>query len=154
MAKLTKAKLKKILQEQSKEQLIDTMMTLFANKDIAEQINLIYNKDYETEYLEQAKKKIYKSFFPTRTSINTKISAPKKIVTDFCKLSNNYYNIADLQLYYVETVLEILDLECITDSLLNTFVDMLWESVISMNHLDRQQYFKFFLASTIADTNS
>jgi hypothetical protein len=103
MAKLYLADLKKYLRNKSKEQLVDDIVALFKSFQIVQEYYAPkLNPANDRDILEKYRKIIKDQFYPERGFPKLKYSVARKAITDYQKLSDNHYHIADLMLSYVE----------------------------------------------------
>lgn len=105
---LSVTELKKVLKQQTKEELISLLTECYKSNDkIKEFISARYaGKDTVKQLYEVYRRKIHDVFFPERMKATLKLSEAKKAITDFKKLCSDDKLILDLMLYYVEMGVE------------------------------------------------
>ena len=106
---MSKQKLKKELQQLTKEQLIEQIMDLYdKNKAVKEFYNFYLNPRNEKELAEKYKKQIRKEFNVENPMRSTeKFSVAKRAITDFKGLQPSPEALADVMLYLPESACEL-----------------------------------------------
>jgi hypothetical protein len=106
---MSKPKLKKELQELTKEQLIEQILDLYdKNKAVKEFYNFYLNPRNEKELAEKYKKQIRKEFNVENPMRSTeKFSLAKRAITDFKGLQPSPEALADVMLYLPESACEL-----------------------------------------------
>jgi hypothetical protein len=106
---MSKQKLKKELQQLTKEQLIEQIMDLYdKNKAVKEFYNFYLNPKNEKELAEKYKKQIRKEFNVENPMRSTeKFSVAKRAITDFKGLQPSPEALADVMLYLPESACEL-----------------------------------------------
>ena len=127
MTKISKSDLKKKLKECTPDELANELCKL---STIFPQVNAYFFVKYggeaaAIELLDNAKEIISNEFFPQRGMPRARISAAKKAISDFKKQCADQTRIAELQLYYVNTVSEFADTfgadEALCDTIYSVF---------------------------------
>jgi hypothetical protein len=106
---MSKPKLKKELQELTKEQLIEQILDLYdKNKAVKEFYNFYLNPRNEKELAEKYKKQIRKEFNVENPMRSTeKFSVAKRAIADFKGLQPSSEALADVMLYLPESACEL-----------------------------------------------
>ncbi len=96
--------LKKYLATGSREQLVAEIVDMFSRIDLVKDYykNKL-NLGYSPEVSERYKAIIKNEFFPTRGFGEGRLAVAKKAVTDYKKVSDSKFGLADVMLCYVET---------------------------------------------------
>lgn len=106
---MSKIKLKKELQQLTKEQLIEQILDLYSNNSTVEEFyNFYLNPHNEKELAQKYKKLIRKEFnveHPERGG--EKFSVAKRVISDFKGLQPSPEALADLMLYLPESACEL-----------------------------------------------
>ena len=104
MTKLKVSDIKKQLKTYDQKMLIQLITELYKlNPEVQQYMAIEINGDDAVRIsLDNAKKEIINEFFPNKGHGKMRLSAAKKAISDFKKLSNDYVRLVDLMLYYVE----------------------------------------------------
>ena len=100
---MSKAKLKKHLQNLPKEEVIDTVLQLYDSIDQAKNWFEFYLQPNVDVELDKAKKLIYSQFYTRKDNPkDPSFRECNKVISDFKKMVTDPVAIADLMLYYIE----------------------------------------------------
>ncbi|MCQ2304648.1 MAG: DUF6155 family protein [Bacteroidales bacterium] len=101
---MSKAALKKQLNQLTKEQVIEVVLELYEARKEAKEYLEFYLNPNENEKLEEYKKIICEEFYPTRVTKDpqTRFSVCRKAISDFKKLKPNPLLLGELMVYYIE----------------------------------------------------
>lgn len=106
-ANLKIKELRKFLNEQEKQDIIEELVSLTKNHpDLREYFLLKIKPEYEIEILNKYKQKIKEEFIIYQGMSGLNFNLMKKALTDFKKISDNKNLIIDLQLSHVEYGIE------------------------------------------------
>jgi hypothetical protein len=95
--------LKQYLNTRSREQLIAEIGDMFSKIDsVRDFYQSKVNLGYSAEVAEKYKSIIKHEFFPTRGFGRAQLSVARKAVSDYRKVSDSKFGVADVMLYYVE----------------------------------------------------
>jgi|GEM_PF-680949 len=129
MPRLTKATLQKHLNHLEKEELIEQLLALFTKfKGVNEHFQMEYGETTQG-VVDAYKAKLRKAFFGPRVR-RPRLSAAKKIVSEFRKVALFDYDVVDLMLYRVENSIEFVNnqyypFETFYNSIESAFADAL-----------------------------
>ncbi|MCF0199124.1 MAG: hypothetical protein HUK02_07340 [Bacteroidaceae bacterium] len=101
---MSKAKLKKLLKEMPKDEVINLVMELYDAKKEAKEYLEYYLEPDECAMLESYRRIIKEEFYPTKTlwEPKTRFSVCRKAISDFSKLKPAPENMAELMVSYME----------------------------------------------------
>lgn len=130
--------LKKELRKLNQDEMIALVVKLYKNKEVKSYLNAVFNGDaYAEKVLKEAEDKMYKLFNPKGFPRSNVVQQTKKIVIDFCKITDNKRYIIDIKLRYAYYLAE-----CINgcgggpDSAYNNLCNMYADVVKIINELD------------------
>jgi hypothetical protein len=156
---LSVTELKKVLKQQTKEELISLLTECYKSNDkIKEFISARYaGKDTVKQLYEVYKEKIHNSFFPVRGD-TLKLAEARKAITGFKKLCSDDKLILDLMLYYVEMGVEFTNTYGDIDEDFNSSIESMYASVIkTLNKQDAPSLYHEFqtrLEAVMDDTQN
>lgn len=156
---LTVTELKKVLNQNTKEELISLLSECYKSNDtVKEFISARYaGENTINKICELYKEKIYNSFFPTR-GYSFKLSEARKAITDFKKLCSDEKLILDLMLFYVEMGVEFTNTYGdINESFYNSMESMYSSVVKALNKQDSPVMYNEFqsrLKAVVDDTGN
>lgn len=108
MPRLTKAALQKHLNHLEKEELVEQILTLYAKfKGVNEHFQMEFGETTQG-VVDAYKGKLRKAFFGPRVR-HPRLSAVRKLVSEFKKVALFDYDVADLLLYRVENSVEFVN---------------------------------------------
>lgn len=102
---MSKSKLKSILMSMDRERIIKLVLELYSARKEAQEYLDFYTEPDEYSKLNEYKHIIKEEFYPSRNSEpKTRFSVCRKAVSDFKKLKPSANTLADLMVFYMETV--------------------------------------------------
>lgn len=102
--------LKKELRNLKQDELIALMVKLYKNKEVKSYLNAVFKGDaYVEKVLKETEDKIYKLFNPKGDTRSDLFQLTKKLVTDFCKITDNKRYIIDIKLRYAYYLAECIN---------------------------------------------
>lgn len=130
--------LKKELYKLNQYEMIALMVKLYKIKEVKSYLNSVFNADsYIEGLLEESKEKIYKMLNPKGYPRSNVIQKTKKLVTDFCKLTDNKIYILDMKFHYAYYLMGFIDSYGDgPDSVYDNICRMYYDVVNMLNELD------------------
>lgn len=147
--------LKKELYKLNQDEIIALMVKLYKIKDVKSYLNSAFNADsYIEGLLEESKDKMYKLFNPKGYPRSNVVQQTKKLVTDFCKLTDNKVYILDMKFHYAYYLTEFVDAYGGgPDSAYDNICRMYYDVVNMLNELDDKSLYDKYAESLKAMRN-
>lgn len=124
---MSKAKLKKYLQDLTKEQILQVVLELYDARKAAKDYLEFYMEPDASAALKKAKKELLRNYFTPQGRPRAKMSVKNgnAIVADFIKLQTSPETVADLLAYHVEVLISRLVVR-------NIIRETAWTSVVNL----------------------
>lgn len=147
--------LKQYLDTRSREQLIAEIGDMFSKIDsVRDYYQSKLNLGYSAEVAEKYKSIIKHEFFPARGLGRAQLSVARKAVSDYRKVSDSKFGVADVMLYYVEIGVQFTDTYGDIDEAFYNSMESMYERAVKyiVQHSMRGQFEKR-CRTIVADTS-